>query len=492
MLVDNLSRQDGGGFWQNTEDGRYVNGLVGWNGVIAQSAAMYQRVNGDATLASTPSAEGRLWMLSGIAGGSHPKYDHIGAGLQDRRMYETPAPVMQWHKKNERYLINRKPVAAVGVVWSQSSYDFYGRDAARVLAEHPYRGMLRACYRHRIPCAPIDIDNVEREAENLTALVLPNIGSMSDKQCAAVSRFVERGGGLIATGVTSLYDGDGEARADFGLASVLGAHLRGPAPDRMFAMNPLPASGDTAGRGGRVGGFQLGGPGPASVHSYLRLQPEVGAAVFGPHIANEPKVSGVRHPALAGFEEADILPFGGALVPFRADPGRSVLCTYVPPFPQMPTDAVWMRQERTDIPGLIVGAFGKGKVAFLPADLDRRYGMDPIPDHGRLLGNLLRWISEERVPVIVEGTGTVGVYLYRQEKRLILHIVNATGADNQSAPIDEYSSVGPFKVTVRLPSGVKVQSVKLLVSERSLPFKAEQSVAFEIPQVADHEVAVIE
>jgi hypothetical protein len=502
LIIEGLSRDDAtGGFWQNSDDGRYFNGLGDWKNVVVESTAMYQRGSTSFIRVSTPPAEARLWMLSGIAGGFQPKYEGPLPNSADRRMYQIPGPLMLWHKRNEAYLVNRTPVATVGVVWSQSSSDFYGRDAAAILAETPYRGMLRALYHSRIPAVPVDINHIEREAEHLAALVLPNIGSMSDEQCAAVTRFVERGGGLIATGVTSIYDTDGEPRADFGLASILGAHLQGPAPDRMFAMTADPDAGGGrgagrrgAGVGGRAGrGGGRAGRGRSIFNSYLRLRPELRATMSGPHKPNEPHESGSRHPALAGFEATDVIPFGGVLVPsFRADSDRSVLCTYVPSFPTLPTDAVWMRVERTDIPGLIVGSSGKGKVAFMPADLDRLYGADPLPDHGRLLGNLLRWIAGDNVPITVEGTGTVGVYLYRQERRLVLHLVNETGADNQRPPIGDFTAAGAFSVNLRLPAGVRAQGVKLLVSGQNLPFKLNHNLTFEVPRVTDHEVVVIE
>ncbi|HEY3824611.1 MAG TPA: hypothetical protein VGL82_08630, partial [Bryobacteraceae bacterium] len=504
----------GGGFWQNTEDGRYVNGLASWNNVVIESEAMYQAGEPAFTRVSEPSAEGRLWMLSGVAGGFQPKYDLPAATSPDKRMYEIAAPLMQWHKKNEAFLSNRAPVATIGVVWSQSSADFYGREVAATLVGTPYYGMLRALYHNRIPCVPVDIDNLDRDSEHLTALVLPNIGSMSDEQCATVTRFVQRGGGLVASGITSLYDTNGDARADFGLAPVFGTHLAGPAPDRMFASIAQPDAGaagnsgrgrgagngrGAAGRGaavvaapGRAGGRGGRGRGGA-LHSYLRLRPELRATMSGPHKPNEPHDPGVRHPVLAGFEATDILPFGSLLVPaFHADANRSVLCTFIPVFPTLPTDAVWMREERTDIPGLIVGAYGKGKVAFMPADLDRRYGLDPLPDHGRLLGNLMRWVAGDSIPLTVDGIGDVGVYLYRQGNRLILHLVNETGADNQTEPINEYSAMGPFNVSIRLPAGIKGQSARSLVAERPVTIKTGKDITFTVPQVRDHEVIVIE
>jgi hypothetical protein len=497
LLVDNLSRQaGGGGFWLNTEGGRYLNGLGNWGSVTVESAAMYQIGDTRFSRVSASPSEARLWMMSGIAGGFQPKYDHIGTTSLDKRTYRIAAPVMQWHKKYEAHLINRKPVATIGVVWSQSSSDFYGRDAAGTLSETPYRGILRALHHNRIPCIPIDITDVDREAKNLTAIILPSVGSMSEEQCASISRFVEQGGGLIATGVTSLYDGDGIARSDFGLASVLGTHLQGAAPDRMFASVAAAEPGGGRGRG-PIPGAPGGGPGgrafAAAIQSMLRLSPEIRATLSGPHKANEPHEPGPRHPALAGFEATDTLPFGGLLVPsFRVDPDRKVLCTFIPSFPSLPTDAAWMRTERTDIPGLIVGSYGKGKVAFMPADLDTRYGADPTPDHGRLLGNLARWVAGDSIPLSVEGTGTIGVYLYRQNSRLILHVVNEAGADNQRTPIDTYYPVGPFKISLVLPGSVKAGSVRLLASERPLQFTSGPNLTFEIPQVTDHEVVVIE
>jgi hypothetical protein len=41
--------------------------------------------------------------------------------------------------------------------------------------------------------------------------------------------------------------------------------------------------------------------------------------------------------------------------------------TFVPPLPVLPSESSWMRQPKTDIPGLVLNR----RVAFLPADIDR-------------------------------------------------------------------------------------------------------------------------
>ncbi len=147
-----------------------------------------------------------MWMLAGFAGGIQPWYHHISAYHEDRRMYRTAEPILRWHKANETYLVDRRPIASVGVVWSRQNTDYYGRDDPEVLVDQPWRGISQALVRARVPFLPLHVDDIDREAERLAVLVLPNLAALSDAQVAAVRRFVAAGKGLIATGQTSLYD----------------------------------------------------------------------------------------------------------------------------------------------------------------------------------------------------------------------------------------------------------------------------------------------
>jgi len=459
MLMDHQSRSDTTGFQQNAETGKLIHGLLGWDKPVPESMAMYQAGRNAFRVASKPPAEARMWMIAGFAGGIQPWWHHIGAYHEDRRMYRTAEPVMRWYKANEQYLVNRRPVAAVGLVWSQRNSDFYGRDNADELVEAPYRGFMQALVRARIPYIPVHADHIQREAGNLAALVLPNLAAMSDAQCAAVRRFVEGGGGLIASGVTSLYSEWGDSRGDFALADLFGAH---------------------AGGAGRVSA--------RTAHTYLRLNPELRARVWGPKAGDEPPATGQRHPVLGGFDETDIIPFGGVLEPLRTDAGAVVPLTFVPEFPIYPPETAWMRQPKTDIPGLVL----KGRVAYMPADIDRRFGRDNLPDHGNLLANLVRWAAGDRMPLQVEGRGLIDCNLYTQPGRLILHLVNLTSAGTWRAPIDELIPVGPFTLKLRLPKDVAGGRVQLLVANRSVtPAIAGGWASFRIDTILDHELIVI-
>ena len=143
-------------------------------------------------------------------------------------MYRTAEPVYRWHKNHEEYLVNRRPIATVGVVWSQQNTDFHGRDDAELLVELPWRGITQALIRARIPYLPVHADHIDRDAAQFSILVLPNLGAMSDAQVDAVRRFVAGGGGLLATGESSRFNEWGDPRPDFALADLFGADVADP------------------------------------------------------------------------------------------------------------------------------------------------------------------------------------------------------------------------------------------------------------------------
>jgi hypothetical protein len=443
LLLDHQSRNDATGFQQNADAGKLVHGLVGWDKTIIESMALYQ-----VRVASKPEPEARLWMVEGIAGGIGPWWHMVGAFHDDRRMYRTPEKVFQWHRQHEQYLVNRTPVAAVGIVWSQRNTDFFGRDDAADLVDAPYRGFAQALLRARIPYLPLHADDIDSQGAGMAALVLPNLGALSDAQCASIRRFAERGGGVVASGAASLYDENGDTRRDFALAGLYGAHA--PAPD--FGRKP-----------------------EQQAHTYLRL----------------PSAS-ERHAVLRGFDETDIIPYGGVLEKLRTDAGVVVPLTYIPPFPVFPPETAWMREPKTDIPGLVLNPANGRRVAWLAADIDRRYARNNLPDHGDLLANLVRWAAAGGIGFELRGAGLLDCQVYRQAGRPIVHVVNLTNEGAWRGPIDELIAVGPLAVRIRVPEDVRARKIECLVSGAKPALRLHQGwAAFELKSVLDHEVVVI-
>jgi hypothetical protein len=467
IMLDNQGRGDMGGFQENAMAGKMLHSLLGPDKLIPESMAMYQHGRPQFRLTSKPKPEARMWMLAGFAGGIQPWWHHVGAYHEDRRMFKTAEPVMRWHKQNQKYLVNRRPIASVALAWSQRNTDFFGRDNAEELVDQPFRGWMQAMVRARIPFVPLHLDHLDRDQKELSVLILPNIGIISDEQLDAIRRFVRRGGTLIATGQTSLYDRWGDPLADFALADVLGVTGGKPitAPARQRGAGP-----------------------PQALHTYLRLTPELRRQVDGPHSDDEPPANGARHPILAGFDETDILPFGSALEALTVAPNAKVLATFIPAFPSTPPEISYMRTSHTDIPAIVVN----DRVAFLRADIDRRFALDNFPDHGDLLANTVRWAAGDSIPLDVTGPGLINCELYRQDNRTILHLLNSTSAGTWRAPTHELIPVGPLQFRVRVQGN---PTIKTLVTHTDSPLTCRIDsgwVSFELPSILDHEVVVIE
>jgi hypothetical protein len=196
---------------------------------------------------------------------------------------------------------------------------------------------------------------------------------------------------------------------------------------------------------------------------------------------------------LQGFEETDLIPFGGTLQRLEVDRGALVPLTFVPEFPTLPPETAWMRVPDTTIPGLVVSQSSAGsRVAYLAADLDRRYLRELLPDHGNLLANLVRWANREPIPLRVQGAGLVDCHLYQQQNRLILHLVNLTNSGTWRAPIDDLISIGPLQVGIKLPKGVRARNARLTVATGTLPAKTNQGwVEFTVKSILDHEMVVV-
>lgn len=469
IMMDHQARSDAGGFQNIADIGKVVHGLLGWDKLIPDSMAMYQQGRPQFRLASKPLPEAHMWMLEGFAGGIQPWWHHISAYHEDRRMYNTAEPIFKWHKENEEFLINRKPIGTVGVVWSQENTDFYGRDESELLVDLPWRGVTQALIRARIPYQPVHADHIDRDGSQFSLLVLPNIGTMTSAQILSIKRYVNKGGNLFATGESSLYNESGDSMNDYALGDLFGVHAVSVSKKESLQwLN-------------------------RTHHTYLRLSPEMRRQIYGPKNGMEPDVIGERHAVLKGFEETDIIPFGGMLKSVRTDSTTKVIMTFIPEFPIYPPETAWMREPKTEIPGLILNTLSKGnRIAFMPADIDRQFALYNLPDHGNLLANIIRWGSKDNIPLSVESAGLIDCNLYRQPERMILHLSNLTNSGTWRQPIEEYIPIGPVSVRIKLTDDVKGKDIRLLVSgQKTSTVLKDGWIQFSINSILNHEVAVI-
>ena len=474
VMLDHQRRSPVDGFEQNTEAGKRLHELFGWDKLIPESMPQYQLGTPAFRLSSMPSAEVRLWSSAAFAGGIQPWWHHIGASHEDRRQYATAEPIFAWHEANQDILFDRTPVADIGVVWSQDNHDFHGQDRPEERTLQPYRGVTRALDREGIPYLPVHADDIGRANGRVRVLVLPNLAAMSDAQIAAVETFAAQGGGVVATGETSLYTENGDSRGDFALAGLFGVH-RG--------------SGAHGGWDAPDGNIEL-----STRHTYLRLVPERRAVVRGPADPTAPAEAATRHALFEGLDEADTLPFGGFLPVVRADNDVEVLATFIPDFPIFPPETAWMRTPRTDLPAIAVRTAGSGaRLVWFAADIDRCHAREEQFEHARLIANAVRWASRAEPLVTIEGgLGFVTASVYRQPGRLIVHCNNRIVTTRVPGRQNELVPIGPVTVRLRGQAGqARPTRASLRVSGVEVPV-AGPELTFTIDRLLDHEVAVLD
>ena len=382
-------------------------------------------------------AEVRLWALDGIANGLRPWFTKFSATLYDRRWLPVVEDLYGWLYRNERYLRNQQPLARVAIVYSQQTAQFYGRKV-----EDHTLGYYQALIEARIPFEMVHDRLLDAaHVDPFKVLIFPNVAALSARQCDEIREFVKRGGSIVATHETSLYDEWGNRRADFGLADLFGASYDGAVDARMQ-------------------------------NSYLQL--------------------GERHPILHGLDNAGRIINGVSRVHTRtigSYPNPPL--TLIPSYPDLPMEEVFPRVTRSGIPEVFVRELGKSRVVYFPWDIDRTFWEILAADHGTLLRNAVDWATNEPRPVTVTGPGVLDVTIWRQKDSLTVHLVNLTNPMMMKGPIREFIPSPPQEVTIRVPA--KPKRVRLLVSAHQPAVReAAGEVTLTVPSILDHEVIAVE
>ena len=131
-------------------------------------------------------------------------------------------------------------------------------------------------------------------------------------------------------------------------------------------------------------------------------------------------------------------------------------------------------------------------MAWFPGDIERTYWITGHGDLLRLLHNTIRWATHDERVVRVDGHGLVEMFCWETSPGYAIHLLNYTNPSAQQGWLRSVNPLGPQKVTMRLPSGTKVQSVELLKAGLSPSFVfKDQILQFTIASLEDYEVAAI-
>jgi hypothetical protein len=395
-------------------------------------------------------AEIRLFVADGTAQGMRPWFTKFSGVLYDKRWLPVVERIYDWHHRHERYLRNTESLSRVALLYSEQTGTFHAGARGRSTGDH-VAGVYHALVEARVPFdmvheAFLTPDRVDRYA----LIVLANAAALSDAQCAALRSYVERGGSIVATFESSLYDEWGVRRKDFGLADLFGVSVDG----------------------------LVQGP---QQNSYLSLDVD-------------PRTQR-RHEVLAGLDEAPRIINGAWRLPVKPAAGIDFPApiTLIPSYPDLPMEDVFPRVAHTDTRELYLREIGRGRVAYFPWDIDRTFWEVLCVDHGRLLRNTFDWASRSASPVQVVGPGVLDLAIWRQATSMTVHLVNLTNPMLMKGPLRELIPVGPQHVRVQLPRGARPKAAHLLTAGTTVQWRDDNGwIALDVPQILDHEVVAID
>lgn len=393
-------------------------------------------------------AEIRIWVAEGTANGMRPCFVKFGGTIYDKRWMDAVANLYEGYYRHEKYLRNTASLARVGMLYSEQTDRNYGGKAWQQKSEDHLNGMYHALVESRVPFDMVNDRLLTPEDLNrFKLLILPNIAALSDAQCNQLRAFVEKGGSLVATFETSLYDEEGRQRANFGLADVFGVS------------------------------FDQKVEGPMR-NSYLQLRNDTGngqTQLIRKGLTDTPRI-------INSIYQVDVKPTTTFPSPV----------TLIPTYPDLPMEDVYPRIAETDTRELYLRQVGNGRVAYIPGDLDRSFWQLMNADHGQLLSNVVRWALDEEPIATVTGPGVIDVNVWRQEKSMTMHLVNLTNPMMMKGPFRELIPVDT-QVSIQVPKGARVTAVHLLMSGQNPTVDHNNgNVTVRIPRLLDHEIVALD
>ncbi|MEO7273697.1 MAG: beta-galactosidase trimerization domain-containing protein, partial [Vicinamibacterales bacterium] len=393
--------------------------------------------------------EMRLWVAEGTANGMRPWFTKFSGTLYDRRWLPVVERIFTWHAQHERYLRNELPLARVAMLLSEQTAAVHPGVATGDRSGDHVLGMYHALVEARVPFEMVHEAFLTPERlDRFKLVILADAAALSDAQCAALEAYVSRGGSLLATFASSLYDEHGQRRADFGLAHLFGVSFAG----------------------------RIDGP---MQNAYLSLDAD--------------RSTGTRHAILDGLEGTPRIINGVFRLQVTPTIDFPSPLTLIPTYPDLPMEDVYPRTPHTDIREVYLRDLGASRIAYVPWDIDRTFWDVLCVDHGRLLKNLVLWTLNEPPPVEVTGPGLVDVTVWRQRESLTVHLVNLTNPMMMKGPLREVLPIGPLQVRLRMPAGLRARKVQLLTAGIEPRVQAAgNTIIVTVPSVDVHEVVAID
>jgi hypothetical protein len=339
---------------------------------------------------------------------------YLMGSLQDQDDQSWLPPIsalFKWRAAHSSAYQGMAEAARVGLYASAPTARLAGMTPYGEYQTAEFRGAYSLLVDARIPFQFVSdarvADGTTRLNERFDVLLAPNVMMMSDAEAAALDRFVENGGLLIATGMPAAFDARGERRPGVPLRALPLDRYAASQAIKGWTLDPAISTLKSTGRVPLDGPY-FGGPARRDATALMRFAPD---QRYGPP------------------EFSYVIPGTAA----RPNPGVAAL------------------------------AFGRGHAVHIPWLIDWHYYRDGLPVHQEIIANLINGYAPPQ-RFALAGPGPVELmHMDRADGSALLHVVNYAGQRNT-----RYAPAPPLHGLSIGVSGTAPGGVRALVAGQAL------------------------
>ena len=371
------------------------------------------------------------------------------------------------------WMTHKEPEAWGAMLLSDNSRNFYGYTGVEEKYMANVLGMFRTAIEAHLQVVLVNDWNLtDEDLAKYKVLILPNAACLGENQIAAIRRFVENGGGLVASLDTSLYDEFGNTRADFGLGDLFGVKFKGI---------PVTTEG--------------GKPEDIDINFLKSVGPDYWAKRKGIYSYRNEQGSIIDQGLMKLYVGSDPVTFKGSAA-------QVALTTNTTTNKAIGTIQAQGVTGAPVLPGVVTNEVGKGRVVYFAGAFDAGYYLYPYPYQRLMMASSIRWAANAPETVKVDAPMCVHSQVFRQDKdgqRIVVNLFSDlnTSGDHARAEDDiplreEVVPIPNIKVT--FGPEYNITGIKAQPNNLDLPITktADGSHQVTLPQLDVHQFIVAE
>jgi len=367
-----------------------------------------------------------LRLAQQLANGADPHYYFMGLPSQpDREPLAGVCQIFKLHADYEEQYTDLESAASVALYVSSRSARYGGSESTRA-----FRGAYQTLIDSGIAfdvvhdSRAVDDDFVAWH-QRYDVILVTGAACMSEQEARALDAYVETGGSLLVIG-------------DAGSRAETGAQL--PAS----RLQCLPVTGEFNRHESMRGG-------------YLKVDAASGFGV-----------------------DTDLVLMDGPYYETTAKPGATTVHTVLLPQRFGPPELCYPEPEcQSELPGLIHGTFGQGRVTFIPWQTGALYYSHCLSPHRELISEQVKSIAGPAIASL-EGASRAEITVQRQTTSgdLLIHIVNYSGQSGNSCL--EPVAIHGARLTLR---GCEGMSCRALVDDSAIPLTEHEEPGAKVVEI---------